>query len=84
MVNENALKQQNPSYLYKNWNESQAACKADGGRLAVDSDNATHTYLYNILMANGLYPNYICFWIGAYSTIDPWHYEDLDGMYTFY
>ncbi|CAG0883580.1 unnamed protein product [Darwinula stevensoni] len=79
MVYEPYLPAQTPAYQNKNWNQSLAACKADGGWLAIDNDDTIHQYLYNILMANGIFPNYKALWIGGYSTTDKWHWELLDG-----
>ncbi|CAG0901522.1 unnamed protein product [Darwinula stevensoni] len=62
------IKATNPSYVNKNWNQSLAACQVDGGWLVVDNDSTIHNYLYNILMANGIYPGYKCLWIGGYRT----------------
>ncbi|CAG0897211.1 unnamed protein product [Darwinula stevensoni] len=81
MVYEPWLLQKDPTYVNKNWNQSLAACKAEGAWLAIDNDDTIHKYLYDLLMANGIYPDYKCLWIGGYSTIDKWHWELLDGKF---
>ncbi|CAG0885477.1 unnamed protein product [Darwinula stevensoni] len=67
----------------KNWNQAEADCEVDGGRLAVDTNQQIHAYMTQMILSLGIYSNVGAgtgyFRIGGQSTMDANHWRLLDG-----
>ncbi|CAG0904027.1 unnamed protein product, partial [Darwinula stevensoni] len=67
----------------KTWNLAEADCEADGGRLAVDTNQPIHDHMTQMILRLGIYSDIPggtgYFWIGGRSTIDQYHWRLLDG-----